>query len=116
MMGASKIFGLLADDRRRRLLVLLSEGESVDVPDAALDRGGPSASGCSGERPRTGPPSPRRAEIRLRHVDLPKLSAAGLVEWEREDDTVRRGPRFDEIEPLLTVLVDNAAEIPQEVR
>jgi len=29
------------------------------------------------------------------------LADAGYVEWDRESGQVRRGPRFDEVEPLV---------------
>ena len=35
------------------------------------------------------------------HVHLPELAAAGLVRFDRRRDELTRGPRFDEIRPLL---------------
>jgi cytochrome c553 len=43
----------------------------------------------------------------LHHVHLPKLEDYGLIEWNRTSDLIAKGPRFDEIEPLLDVLADN---------
>ena len=37
----------------------------------------------------------------LHHVILPELEDDGLVEFDRSDDRVRRGPRFNEVRPLL---------------
>jgi hypothetical protein len=37
----------------------------------------------------------------LHHVILPELEDEGLVEFDRGDDQVRRGPRFDEVRPFL---------------
>ena len=37
----------------------------------------------------------------LHHVHLPELEAAGGIEFDREEDTVRRGPRFDEARQLF---------------
>jgi len=109
MIGASKVFGLLTSDRRRRVLLLLCEEESVSVPDAVQTRG-------DGARPSTkGGRARRQATIRLYHADLPKLAAADLIEWERGSETVRRGSRFEEVEPMLNVLSDNAACVPQEI-
>lgn len=31
----------------------------------------------------------------LHHVHLPELQASGIIEFDRCEDTVRRGPRFD---------------------
>lgn len=38
----------------------------------------------------------------LHHVKLPELESAGVIEFDRRDETVSRGPRFDETPPLLT--------------
>ncbi|QLH77049.1 hypothetical protein HZS55_06955 [Halosimplex rubrum] len=112
MMGASKMFGLLASDRRRRVLLLLCEEEPVSVPDAVQMRGDAARPSANGGRDHD---RSRRQTVRLYHADLPKLAAANLIEWNRDAETVSRGPRFGEIEPMLDVLGDNAARVPQEV-
>ncbi len=38
-----------------------------------------------------------RSLVRNTHVHLPKLDDAGFVDWNREDSTVTRGLRFEEI-------------------
>lgn len=35
----------------------------------------------------------------LHHVHLPELAAAGAIEFDRRDETVRRGSRFDRYRP-----------------
>ena len=40
-------------------------------------------------------------------VHLPELAAAGLVRFDRRRDELTRGPRFDEIRPLLDRVDDN---------
>lgn len=42
----------------------------------------------------------RRERLRLYHVHLPKLAEAGLIEWDRDEDEVRPGRRFDEASRL----------------
>lgn len=42
----------------------------------------------------------------LYHSHLPKLEAAGYVDWDRDAGTVARGPQFDEVEPFLQVLTE----------
>jgi len=115
MMGASKMFGLLTSDRRRRVLLLLCEEESVSVPDAVQTRGDVARPSADGGRDRNRDRSRRQATVRLYHADLPKLAAADLIEWDREAETVRRGPRFEEVEPMLDVLATNAAHVPQDL-
>jgi hypothetical protein len=43
-------------------------------------------------------------EIMTHSVHLPKLDQYGFIDWDRENDTVETGPRFDDIEPLLDML------------
>jgi hypothetical protein len=42
---------------------------------------------------------------------LPKLVEYGYVSWNRDAEEVRRGPDFDEIEPLLELLSDHEDEL-----
>lgn len=46
------------------------------------------------------------------HVHLPELEAAGLVEFDRRADEVRRGPRFDERRSVL----EDADRLDQRLR
>lgn len=89
----------IADRTRRHLLFELLEDAAGDTPIEIADRVG----------------DPETAEpIEMRHVHLPKLADHGFVRWDREHRLVRRGPRFDEIEPLLTLLYGNADELAGE--
>lgn len=94
------MFDALADPRRRRLLVDLLEHNPQQV-----------------EKP---PGSPRERDaaerewIETHHVHLPKLADYGFVEWDREEDTVTKGPKFDEIRPALELLDDNRDVLPAE--
>lgn len=45
---------------------------------------------------------------------LPKLESAGFVVWGPQDHSVRKGPRFEEIEPLLELLQNHADELPDD--
>jgi hypothetical protein len=42
--------------------------------------------------------------IRLIHVDLPKLADAGYINWDTDSETVSKGSRFAEVEPLVRLL------------
>ena len=46
----------------------------------------------------------QRAELQLYHTDLPKLEQAGFIEWQPGSERITRGPRFDEIQPLVRLL------------
>lgn len=50
--------------------------------------------------------------VGMQHVHLPKLREYGLIEWDEDDHEVRKGPKFDEIEPLLFLLADNQDALP----
>lgn len=49
----------------------------------------------------------------LYHRHLPKLDEAGYIEWDRERDVIRRGPRFAEIAPLVSLMENHADELPE---
>ncbi len=83
-------------ERRRCLLTLLDADTPVEM-----------ATAVEGKSPLTD----RRAA--LRDVHLPRLAAAGLVDWDPGTRLVGRGPAFDEIEPLLRYLDDNRERLPE---
>jgi len=91
-------FEALADVRRRRLLFALEErNPRPDGP--PLNRG-------------LSPRALERERLLLRHVHLPKLDAYGYVTWDREAHQVTKGPRFDELRPLLAFLREHADDFP----
>lgn len=51
--------------------------------------------------------------LELSHVHLPQLAEAEFIEWDSETDTIRRGSRFEEIEPLLILIRDHQEELPE---
>ncbi|WP_436928130.1 DUF7344 domain-containing protein [Halosimplex amylolyticum] len=48
----------------------------------------------------------------LYHVHLPKLAEAGYIAWDRDTNTIRRGPNFDEIGSLLRLMADHEDKLP----
>ncbi|MCO8244943.1 MULTISPECIES: transcriptional regulator [unclassified Haladaptatus] len=54
-----------------------------------------------------------RLKMELQHRHLPKLADAGYIDWDPETETIRRGPNFDEIAPLLTLMLDHPDELPE---
>lgn len=48
----------------------------------------------------------------LYHTHLPRLADAGFIEWDRDEDVIRRGPRFDEVAPLIALMRDHEDELP----
>lgn len=47
-----------------------------------------------------------KADIRTHHVHLPKLTEYGHVKWDRDAHVTTKGPKFDDVKPLLE-LVEN---------
>lgn len=82
--------------RRRVLLELTGRDGGLDVAELAG----------------AGEPT-ERAMATLLHAHLPKLEAAGFVDWDRSDGVVEHGPNFDEIEPLLELLRENQPVLPE---
>ncbi|WP_311172130.1 DUF7344 domain-containing protein [Halobellus ordinarius] len=42
--------------------------------------------------------------LRLYHIHLPKLADAGYIQWDSDADTISKGPKFTEVEPLVHLL------------
>lgn len=81
----------LADPARRRLLVALT----VHNPQHDM---------LTPEKVHEGDKDAEQFRIEMCHKHLPKLADMGLVEWDRRTHEVVKGPRFDEIRPLLSAL------------
>ena len=88
---SDEAFGALSNATRRRVLEVLHECDSPIDLDALPDKSG------IYEKP------PESFEIALYHNHLPKLDDTGFIDWDREQGTVAKGPRFDEARPLLDV-------------
>ena len=52
--------------------------------------------------------------VTMHHTHLPKLVDYGFIEWDEETHEVRKGPKFDEIRPLLELLDDHEDELPPD--
>lgn len=50
----------------------------------------------------------------LHHAHLPKLTEYGYIERAPDTGTIRRGPKFDEIAPLLDLMVEYEDELPAD--
>jgi len=79
--------------RRELLIDLLNAAPDEEVDPLAAD---PETNA------RRRAPDPDTLPTSLYHVHLPTLETLGFVSWDRDAGTVRRGPDFDAIEPVLT--------------
>jgi 6-phosphofructokinase len=53
---------------------------------------------------------PEGALIARQHTHCPKLAAEGIVDWDRDANTISKGPNFEAVRPLLERLVDYERE------
>lgn len=103
-----EIFDALADVHRRQLLLELLyqehqqiaelTGVSREVADAD---DGLLSKHLAGQRHI---PSVDDDLVRMHHIHLPKLAEYGLIEWDRDENVVTKGPRFEDVQLLLTGL------------
>jgi hypothetical protein len=95
-----KLLGVLSNPYRRQLLVALLEHNPQDDSDRdPLD-----ILSASGE--------PDVLETELVHSHLPKLEQLGYISWNKETNEISRGPRWDEIAPLLELIHNHRDELP----
>jgi len=85
---------------RRRLLFALLNAEEVDLP-IGIDQIASEA-------------AERDVLLSMHHVHLPKLEDRGFVDANMDLLSVTRGPRFDEIKPLLELLDTNRDQLPAD--
>lgn len=96
-------FDALTDGHRRRVLFTLllngPQGENAFGIDSFVPR-------------RSGDEDPETVRVELYHAHLPKLAESGYVDWDPDAETVRRGPKFDDVAPLLELLVTHDERLP----
>ncbi|EFW90718.1 hypothetical protein ZOD2009_17720 [Haladaptatus paucihalophilus DX253] len=52
--------------------------------------------------------------ITMTHTHLPKLESYDVIEWDRENNVVCRGPQFEELQPLLELIDNHRDELPDD--
>lgn len=104
-MEDDEVFDALADGQRRQLLVDLLDSDLQRVPDLSdTSRELIEAHDALFERVLSGQleiPGADTELIRKHRVHLPKLAEYGFIEWNPTERLVARGPRFDELKPIL---------------
>ena len=95
-----QLFEALSHPYRRRILSLVAESNPCDEvefapEDLALDSD-----------------DTELTTLALYHSHLPKLDAAGFIEWDRDTHVIQRGPRFDEVAPHIRLMRDHRDELP----
>lgn len=95
-----RMFDALSHPYRRRILLLVSEHNPRDEDELSV------------EDLATEEDDLELLTTELYHAHLPKLAEAGYIEWDEDARTIRRGPNFDEIAPLLRLMHDHQEELP----
>lgn len=54
------------------------------------------------------------ARIDLEHAHFPILEDLGYITWDRDEDVIRPGPRWNEIQPFLRLIVQNEDQLPSD--
>jgi len=99
------MFDALRDPYRRRILLAISDHNPRDTSEFTQDK---FASVNVDET------EPEQLELKLLHSHLPKLAEKGYIDWNPETQTIRRGPNFEDIAPLLKLMDDHADELPAD--
>lgn len=92
----------LSNTQRRRILLAVSDHNPRDVDDITPDSIA------------TDDEDLKQFKTELRHTHLPKLAENGYIEWNPDTQTIQRGPNFDEIAPLLRLMVEHKDELPDD--
>ncbi|MCU4971475.1 transcriptional regulator [Halobacteria archaeon AArc-m2/3/4] len=92
------VFDALAASERRQLLIALLEH---DHQETSILLGVPWRISQSDDE-----------RVRHHHVHLPKLEEYGFIEWDRAEQRVTKGDRFDEIEPVVELLCEHQTPVP----
>ncbi|RQG89359.1 ArsR family transcriptional regulator [Natrarchaeobius chitinivorans] len=102
-LSMDTILNVLENQYRRRVLVALLEHNPQDADDPKI----PSDIKLADEDLET-------LRIHMTHTHLPKLEESGFIEWDRDTNSIRKGPKFDEIRPLLELMQNHADELPDD--
>ncbi|WP_205254135.1 MULTISPECIES: hypothetical protein [Halostella] len=108
-------FDALSNERCRELLVSLLDSDHRVVPE--LSDEAREIANSNEELLRKHLASSREVAgvdedlLGVRLVHLPKIADYGFVEWDRDANVMSRGPRFDDLRPLLE-MVDDPREVP----
>ncbi|MDF9744903.1 transcriptional regulator [Natrinema salsiterrestre] len=50
----------------------------------------------------------------MKHVHLPLLEDYGFIDWDEGNHEVTKGPKFDDIRPLLEMMARHRDELPED--
>lgn len=99
---ADKLLEAISNSYRRQLLVALLDHNPQDD----RDRDPLNVIGDEIE--------PEVVELELVHNHLPKLEEMGFISWDQTTNQISKGPDWEEIAPLLTLIHDHQDELPAD--
>ncbi|WP_449560118.1 DUF7344 domain-containing protein [Natronococcus roseus] len=113
MVNYDNLFDALAAGHRRQLLVeLLSSPQYVSKP-SGISQEIVEADKALLQRYLSSSRTIVDADeysVSMHHTHLPKLAEYGFIEWDRDDNLVVQGPRFDEMSPHLRLVAEQQDE------
>lgn len=98
-LGLDEALELFQNPYRRRLLVTSLDHNPEDEADIPSDL---ATSDDEFDQP----------VIEMTHVYLPKLEELGVIDWNRDENVVTKGPAFEELRPLLELVHNHRDELP----
>ena len=51
-------------------------------------------------------------QIELYHTHLPQLEEAGFIRWKKDEHEIVKGPRFEEVRPVVELIANSTDELP----
>lgn len=109
-LGVDVAYDLLADQRRRHVLACLADQtNSIPLDDLAKDVAGRENEAPSAEIPDD---EVETISLSLHHTHLPKLAAAGVVDYDPDRDRVRAwetAGRVEQVRSRTVAIVDDPA-------
>lgn len=116
-MRSDEAFEALADGQRRELLVEVLESGRYDVPElsdasqeiAEANRGFLREYLSTARESGAGD----KELISMHLVHIPTLADDRFIEWNRDDHVVTKGPRFDELAPVLELIDESRNDRPE---
>lgn len=103
-IAVNKSLDALRHPKRRRLLFALFEETEAAGIDARCD-----IASVFDEQD-------AELQIELVHVHLPKLAEFGFIDWQVGDRVADPGPRWGDVEPILSVIHGHLTELPPTLR
>lgn len=95
------MMGALQNVHRRRLLVALLEDDTQEGAVSVL------------EAAHEGKIDLDAFQTKMAHSHLPRLEDDGFIRWGRDSHEIHKGPRYEELRPLLEVIEYHRDEMPE---